>query len=167
MKHYFIILFLTIFSCGQVPKHATLITDDVYLTLPDSIFERYNEVNDIIIYAMINDSIEYHVAVADNKEPVYSDSVKKIEGFDANLFRFSETQEGYNLTSKDSSINGYPALFFNYQSDIKNLKVVSNHQGFLTYHKNHMIIIEFVNRIDLEEIIDEERSDFLNSMKIK
>ena len=160
-----LILIITI-SCLQKPKNGTTITNEIYLTIPESFFDRKEVMDNITIYVKINDSIEHKVAVADNQTLINSDSIKKIEGFDANLFQYAKTQEAYNLTSKDSSVVNNPALFFNYQSDILNAKEETNHSGFLTYHKNHMVIIEFVNRKDLDSIIEKERTDFLSSIKI-
>ena len=145
---------------------GTYITDEISVAFPDSLFETRMISDSLTIYASMNDSIEYHAAVAKSKNTFHTVSNEEIEGIDANLFMYIQTQKGENIKTSEIEIDGQPATRFDYESDYVLLRDKSVHKGILLYYKNYMVVIEFVNRNDLEEIVSRRKAVFLGSLRI-
>jgi hypothetical protein len=168
MKNYYQLLILVIaFSCKPLPKNATFMSEDIYLVFPDTLVESRQYAENMVIYATMNDSIECKATLAEGDKNMHADSVSKIQGIDANIYKFVETQLGYDLVAKDTLIDGKEAISFSYINDFRGSTFEFNNNGYIIYHDSLMILVEYSNRSDLEDLISPQRAEFLQSIRIK
>ncbi|MBR9918120.1 hypothetical protein GYB29_10660 [bacterium] len=169
-KHLFLTLFfiaLTGITLSVVSRERTYLVNEVSVTFPDTsiISNSYNN-DSIRIYAFIEDSIECLAAIFIGGEYIEQDSIDIIEGLDANLYKYIETQKGYDVNTTDTLIGTDSATYFNYKSAFLMLRDSSNHEGIMLYYENYWILIETVIPKTIAGNMDEKKEEFLSSLRL-
>ncbi len=172
----FLLLLTSLISIQSVStEDKTQLTKDISIVFPCAVIS--NSIGaDNLMFFTVNDSFHISAAVSAMGEPVSADSVKQIAGHDANVFEYYRAFKGKGLKSSRSKVNSADRIDFTFQSvdeDLNGSSGTSDHKGLVLYHKQNLILIDFIisadgkgspeKKLRLETI----RTEFYKSLEVK